>query len=450
MGWTETRKDSNGELRYIAKYRDVRCRKQSAGTFATEREANRAWLTAEMKIAEGRIGDPRRGRQTFRRYVQEEWLPNHVMEPSTRESYTYQIGKHIMPWFGRMKMVEILPCHVREWVTGLRQQRVGPKTIQNLRNILSAIFTTALNDQVTFLHRCKGVKTPTVPVRPPVIIGPEQFDRIYGALPDDATRLLVETAIETGLRWGELTELRVYDIDLATRLLTVSRAVVQLDPKFHPESERFLVKPYPRDKEYRRFRLSAQICAKIAAHVDAERLSAGDLIFRLQPEAQPRPLFRVVPSADGAYGLTEPNAAGRRYRHGTLSGYSAGKCRCQRCKDSYAIYRAGRRATGRDHPRSPRPIDTDGHIPRDWFRIAIWKPALQAAGLGFHVPVKNLRHAHASWLLAGGADLQVVKERLGHAKISTTEKYLRTLPGIDETALDALAKIRNRTPARPA
>jgi hypothetical protein len=26
--------------------------------------------------------------------------------------------------------------------------------------VLSAIFTTALNDQVTFLHPCKGVKTP--------------------------------------------------------------------------------------------------------------------------------------------------------------------------------------------------------------------------------------------------------------------------------------------------
>ncbi|MCW2940301.1 MAG: putative Tyrosine recombinase xerD, partial [Actinomycetia bacterium] len=38
-----------------------------------------------------------------------------------------------------------------------------------------------------------------------------------------------------------------------------------------------------------------------------------------------------------------------------------------------------------------------------------------------------MRHAHASWLLAGGADLQVVKERLGHASISTTEKYLHTL-----------------------
>ena len=46
------------------------------------------------------MGDPRRGRQTFERYVEGEWLPNHVIEVTTREGYTYSIGKHIMPWFG--------------------------------------------------------------------------------------------------------------------------------------------------------------------------------------------------------------------------------------------------------------------------------------------------------------------------------------------------------------
>jgi integrase len=50
----------------------------------------------------------------------------------------------------------------------------------------------------------------------------------------------------------------------------------------------------------------------------------------------------------------------------------------------------------------------------------------------------------ASWLLGGGADLQVVKERLGHVSIATTEKYLHTLPEADETALAALNRIRRR------
>ena len=41
---------------------------------------------------------------------------------------------------------------------------------------------------------------------------------------------------------------------------------------------------------------------------------------------------------------------------------------------------------------------------------------------------------------------QVVKKRLGHAKISTTQGYLHTLPDAGQTALAALGKIRRSTP----
>ena len=69
---------------------------------------------------------------------------------------------------------------------------------------------------------------------------------------------------------------------------------------------------------------------------------------------------------------------------------------------------------------------------------------MKKAGLQIPVRIHDLRHAHASWLLAGGADLQVVKQRLGHGSLRTTEKYLHTLPDADETALEALSKMRNR------
>lgn len=70
--------------------------------------------------------------------------------------------------------------------------------------------------------------------------------------------------------------------------------------------------------------------------------------------------------------------------------------------------------------------------------------AVNSAGLGFHVTPHGLRHAHASWLLAGGADIQVVKERLGHGSITTTARYLGTLPGADDAALNALDAVRGQ------
>ena len=281
MGSTRERTGSNGSVRYTALYRDLKGRQRSAGTFTTQRQADRAWQRAESRVAQGQLGEPGRGRQPFRDYVEKTWLPNHEVEASTRQSYSYILRKHILPEFGSMRMIDILPEHVREWVARLKAGGVKPPTIRQCFVLLSAVFTTALNDQVTFLHPCKGVKTPPVPAQPRTIITPEQFAAVYECLPDEQSRLLVETDVESGLRWGELTELRVRDLDVATRMLTVSRAVVQVHPQFHPEGGRFLVKPYPKDKEYRRFKLSAQITAKLQAHVAGRGLGWDDLLFQM-------------------------------------------------------------------------------------------------------------------------------------------------------------------------
>jgi integrase len=449
MGFSRKRIGRDGKPRYTAYYLDIRGQERSAGTFSNKKDANDAWKKAEAEVSAGRQGDPGRGKQTFQVYVMEKWLPHHLLEPGVRSNYAGQIRKHLIPFFGPMKMRDILPEHVRQWVTYMQDKSASARTIQYCKgSILNAIFTTALEDEAVTIHPSRGVKTPPVPDKPRHIITADQFDLLYQALPDTDAQLLVETAIESGLRWGELTELRVRDLDFATRILTVSRAVIELSPEDHPDGGRFLVKEYPKDKEYRRFKLSQQIARKIKAHVAANGLGPDDLLFTYQAPTQPRSRTRgttVTPPA----GMTEPDERGRRYWHGTLTAYNAAQCRCEHCRRAYATYRAMRRANGKDAPRAPRARDTDGHIPADWFRHQVWYPARKIAALG-KIRIHDLRHAHASWLLAGGADLQVVKERLGHASIATTEKYLHSLPTADETALDALSRIRGSQTTRSA
>ena len=81
-------------------------------------------------------------------------------------------------------------------------------------------------------------------------------------------------------------------------------------------------------------------------------------------------------------------------------------------------------------PRLLRPeLPTDvmflSHQGRPLERVAIWQrvqKAAKLAGLG-HVHPHMLRHSFATHLLAGGADLRVVQELLGHSNLKTTQIY---------------------------
>ena len=86
-------------------------------------------------------------------------------------------------------------------------------------------------------------------------------------------------------------------------------------------------------------------------------------------------------------------------------------------------------------------------LSRNNFRTKFWTPAVNAAKIQQNVTFHNLRAAHASWLLAGGADIIVVQERLGHRRITTTQQYTGTLPDAGDRALTAYRKIRyGKTP----
>lgn len=83
-----------------------------------------------------------------------------------------------------------------------------------------------------------------------------------------------------------------------------------------------------------------------------------------------------------------------------------------------------------------------------------WHPAVKAAqkkGLTKRPRIHDLRHTHASWLVAAGVPLPAVQRRLGHESIQTTvDRYSHLAPDVDygvTAALDA-ALVLSASPTR--
>jgi integrase len=270
------------------------------------------------------------------------------------------------------------------------------------------------------------------------VISPTEYLTIRTRLPEH-WRLLTDLALDSAYRWGEPAELRVKDLDPDHHELRVTRTVVEIDAAHRlAECTRLLIKEYPKNSRDRILALGPDLVERPITAIEQRGAGPQDLLF---PASKLPPTRSAVAPDPGDF-----THSGRHFTHGTLYAYTVGACRCDPCRAAIAAYRTDRRTHGLDRPTYQLPTKQTGaprHISRDWLRNRIWQPAVTAADIGHRVTVHDLRHAAASWPLVGGADLQQVREMLGHTSLRAVERYLHSLPGTtNRAALDANHRTR--------
>jgi integrase len=189
---------------------------------------------------------------TFETYVENNWFPNKHLEDTTRAAYRSYIDRHFLPFFGGRPMARILSSLVQEWVTKATAEGLAPRSVHKYHVMLHSIFERAVRDQMILMNPCAHAELPKIIVRRTRTLTPDEFARLIAAIPE-RHRLLVATAIETGMRWGELIALRPRHIDFLRRTVTFEETIVEVSKKHSGTGERMIIKPYPKDDEPRTF-----------------------------------------------------------------------------------------------------------------------------------------------------------------------------------------------------
>jgi integrase len=413
---------------------------RSAGTFETYEEAEAAWLGKADRVRRGTHIDPNKSRMLFRDFVEIYRMTHHIEQSLTAKNQDSVLRNHLLPTFGSLQLQEIDTLTVQAWMKSMATDGLAAATRRSHLGTLSGVMTAALHWGYIERHPCPGVKKPNEKASRDHALERAEFDKVHAVLPGPVSQLFVWVDVNSGLRIGELTELRVSDVHSVDEDLPeeewpeeemayvhVRRSVQDVGPEYGDDGGRFKVST-TKNGEDRKVSLDPVSTRRLLDHIETHTLSGDDLVFPLylfeeelvavQDPATPMP-------AD--LGRTEPDARHRTYKHGTSTGYGPGKCRCQWCRRAMAEYRAGRRARGLDKKplkASKRGMNTSGHLPRDTWRNMFWKPAVGASGIGRTARFHDLRHTHATWLARRGVDVIELQERMGHKRLSTTQIYI--------------------------
>jgi integrase len=467
MGRVRKRRSSRNGVRYLAVARlggaDV-----SVGTFDTFEDATDAWQRAEVGHRRGH-SPLSAGRVSFAVLV-EDFFASATLEASTRKSYRSHCNAHLLPHFGPRPLQQIDAAAVGAWMNGQHTNGGSLRMRLATRATLSSILQFAVDNGRLAHNPVAATRAPkrTALNRRRQVLRPDQWPQLrrefngYGP----ETQLLLDLAIDTGLRFGELTDLRPeHLIDRGSKPYLKVQTVAVWPGEAHSVSGDVVErKHYTKGVEDRRVDLSAAVYGRLRAHLDRLPISPTELIFhadrlreehhawRQEQDLAKRQAFEASwqarlatePMSADRYVLTRSDGTARSGEHGRPNTFSLG-CRCAHCTYANTTYsrerRAARRRAERGDPtprrRGPAPKQPSAArepwLSPQWWGDVVWRPALERAGLQW-LHWHDLRHAHATWLLAAGVPVRSVQRRLGHKHLATTEIYLAELTDAEDIA----------------
>jgi integrase len=359
------------QVRFQVCYQDGK-RHRSAGIFPTRRRALAEKQALERRDREvlPRLAepDPAKAQTLVGEYVTTRWWPAWKdQHPASEYGTRKKIEKRILSVFGNIPLGDLDASTIGAWKAAMVAEGLTARTVNTYLSLLGTILNAAVDDDYlarspllrkSGAGRTAATRNQPVPRREVWLLR-EQLDRLVAAI-DPRYRALVLVAALTGLRWGELVALR-WD-----------------DPRFDQPLDDGAVRGPGRLRITRAISDPRRTGRGLEK---APKTEAGKRVIALDQETVQALLAHRELVGGGPYDRIFTSPGGSRGPAGTL-------------------------------------------VHRNFIRV--WKRALAKAelahlwpeygGLHFH----DLRHTHATWLIAQRVPMIAVAGRLGHANAVVT------------------------------
>ena len=202
------------------------------------------------------------------------------LSPGSYAFYQSIIDKHILPMFGRMRLRDIKTYHVQDFILRLnslprsdgKPSHISPSTVKRYTSVLRSMLTMAykmyyMDDDIGLSHRLTFPKERYQEID---VFTIEETKAILTAAKTEPIniRLLIELALFTGMRRGEIVGLKWSDINFDKQYLSVKRSI------YKPKGEKSIEKEPKSHSSIRTIAIPNCLCKTLAEYkVWQKRLS---------------------------------------------------------------------------------------------------------------------------------------------------------------------------------
>lgn len=239
--------DTVAGKRYRVRYRKPDGAQTDKRGFKTKREAELFLASTTISKATGDYIDPQAGRVLVG-HLAPKWLAGKkppVLKPSSFASLESSWRTHVEPEWGNREVRSITQPEVQEWIADLSDQRSATVVIR-AHGVLAGILDNAVAEKRLGKNPARGVQLPSKTRASKTYLTHEQLRRLAVA---SKYPLLMLVLGFTGLRWGEVSALRVRHVNLVRRRLSVEENAVLVGSVIHvgtPKTHEIRTVAYPK------------------------------------------------------------------------------------------------------------------------------------------------------------------------------------------------------------